>query len=480
MNSWRTLVGGVVVLVLAGLGVGMFWQAAKASPWRSNPVAVRPWSPRATLFKPPAPNPVAPTDTNPPVLTYTTNQDAVTARFHVPRLNKCDPFLWQIVPSTNGTSADLGCATLNLRFLAVGYGAPSQGHVDGWSIELPGQFFHADGSAVRTGELDQAGVSTWDRAIHYGAGFPSLKLFVESTHMDQVRVLGVRVFDARTRAPLESGSTSQSVSDRFTIETGLSLWHSSPMEVVLEVAAGPATTLSFPATAGSLLPLPCGGSVMLVGVFPGHSVAHSTSHNATNSVITVTTRLNASKPETTLAFRCDDYEHGRPFDLVALDRLGKPVPPAGGSSSGGCVLQSYGAAPEDIATIQVRFFPNLRRVIFHLPGPPGLPEGNKQVANLFDVAVPWLQFQHEDQVRTWLEKVLQLRINSRRSPTFAPSAFPLTLTNTTPAEVLGIFLRACPPGTIARVDPSKQELLIGSPTWRNWAQNVWFKVRSLF
>lgn len=478
MNSWRTILWGSILLLLLGLGLFLGWRASKQSPWWSDAGAARPWSTRAALISPAAPTP-APLSAGPmPSFTFTSNQSELSFTFEIPTRTNCNPFSWQVMVASPELTVDLGIARLQLPFFAVGQGPPLPGKDNPWNVRVPGQFFRANGSPLSATDLKALNISAWDQELRYHDGFPALKLFLESTNWAEIRILNVRVFDATTHAPLESGSVSQSQGKRYATETGIALWHSTPVEIMLDIASGPSQVFEFAAQPGTSRALPC-GFVHLLGILPGHNFSSSSSSDSTNTSLTVRTRLGEANPETTLAFQCENYEQGRPFEFEALDAAGQAIPSGGSSTMSGFVMHQFQTSHTNIAQLRVRLFPNLRRVVFRLPGLPGLPEANLHVRNLFEVRSSWMRFQTDGAMRRWLERVLQLEMRSSTWANFPNGTFPMSFTNATPTEILGVYLRGCPAGTSARVDAKKQELVIGPSRWKDWALNAWFKLKAV-
>lgn len=460
MNTRRPLRRVIVLaLVLALAGIGALMLLLAPSAWVSDPAAFRPWSERTELLSPPAPTPPTINSNLLDTLTVSTNEEGrFRLEFDTPGRDDTEHLAWQVIEADESLRADLGAGSAAIEYLGVAYGPPEEGKDDGWALELEGRFFQPDGTPFQEEDYERCGLNEWDRNLHYRDGCPAVEIGLKLDGVDGYKFMGVRAFDARTQAPLHGGGYSHGGNnDRYAIETSLAIWHPTPIELVLDLAVGPPEVFEFPAVQGAFQTFPA-GAIAVAAAVDGNERTWSSSSVAGRSTITVRFEEDERGPQCSFIFLCLPDAHPTPFEFELLDAAGKALPEAGGGTSGSMAIKSVRARLSDVARVRLLYYPNQRRVLFRLPALPGLPAENADVANLFDLQLPYVSMRYEHDLQDWVQDVLQLKIDSTARPAYPTGAFPMAFTNATAADLFQVWISHHPRGLSAGVNPGAQTL----------------------
>ena len=437
----------------------MFFLLQRGRPtWFSDPAAPRPWSQQAKLLAPKSP-PAFKAD--PSVLESLAATSPAEGQLQL-QLTRPDSspgggLDWRVVEADEQLHADLGIgqASVQIAYLATGWAKPTNRATlrNPSYFSVPGKFFLPDLTPFTAEDYRRLKVRKWDCTLHFREGRPTLAFMLRFTDLEGWKLLGLHAFDARTHAPVHGGGYSHGPRELgYHIETDLALWHETPVDLVLDLALGPPKVFEFPARTNVWQEYP-GGAVALVAKINGDERSWSSSFNGKTETITVSFETKPEKPQCSLIFYCQPAAHPAPIDFELLDQEGEVIPGAGGGSSGRLAIKSVRTAVTNVAKVRLKFYPNHRRVVFHLPRLPGLPESNRHVENLLDVRVPFAHFRAQYQMRSWLESMLQVQLRQSTSPTVPPGTFPVEFTDATVGEALKFYLGLFPPGTQARLDP---------------------------
>lgn len=454
-TSW-VLVG---LLLLAAGAVGTLIALGPA-PWFSSPTAIRPWSEREKILHPEKPAPIE-IDTNLfPALTVTTNDGNLVLQTKEAQRPPGERIAWERVDADASLRANLGVGTVAVEYLGVGYGTPSDSADEEYALRVPGRFFTPDLEPIGEGELEAYGVQRWDRELDYRDGMPTLKLGLKLEGIEGLELLGVKSFDGRTYAPVSGGGYSHGGSEeRYSIEMSLAVWHATPIELVLDLAVGPAEVFQFPARPGVTQRFP-GGAVTVAAMTAGERRSWSSMSDGTQETVTLRFDPDADQGQCSVVFLVQPDAHPAPIDFEILDAKGEVLSGGGGGTSGRMAIQSVRAPLADVTIVRLLYYPHHRRVLFRLPELPGLPRPESPVENLFEVQVPYARFRYENSLRQWLEKTLQLEFRSNLSPTVAPGTFPLAFTNVTAGQILEAYLELYPRNMGGWVEEKEQKLVI--------------------
>lgn len=135
--------------------------------------------------------------------------------------------------------------------------------------------------------------------------------------------------------------------------------------------------------------------------------------------LAATLKRAGEKSGASLFFALSPAVHGPACEIGVRDRQGvfHGGSPDNGRGSFGAGWTDYHAGcrsfeelePGDIHEWILRCRPHLRRLVFHLPGFPGLPNQADAVGNVFDLKIPWVRLWNPESMTDFLEKVTGLQ-----------------------------------------------------------------------
>lgn len=266
---------------------------------------------------------------------------------------------------------------------------------------------------------------------------PRVQVGFRVVGLDNVKYAGFNIFDARTRQRVIGGSGSSWHDDGLRgYGADLKMWHAGPVDIMVDIAYGPAEVSEFPAVVGE--GYSGEGADIRLAVIARNARA-STRSNAVKKTLTVTVGSPITDPNRMsdeYVFFCQPLLPSSRFDLELLDADGKKV--SGGSSSGGfhLALRRNHDSPE-VDRIRLTRRPHLQRVFFRLPYWPGLPEANRDIRNLMELNIPYVEFKDQWGLDRMIRESLQCLPHTRPSGTKVPADyFPRTFVNATAHEIL--------------------------------------------
>jgi hypothetical protein len=124
-----------------------------------------------------------------------------------------------------------------------------------------------------------------------------------------------------------------------------------------------------------------------------------------------------------------------------LDKEENDVIGSGWGSSGGIVVRDVNASDFEDISVRLTVYHELTDVIVPLEELPGLPEENRGVTDLFDVRVPYYQFEYNHDQLQMLGKALQMDIQPKPwiTPTTPMNYYPVEYQDTTLGEMFEEF-----------------------------------------
>lgn len=456
-RSFKRFVVLALVLVAGVLGT-LVWVMAPPG-LVSDPAALRPWSERAKLLNPAPPTPPTIDSNILDSLTVSTNGEG-RLQLTLDRAERSQGELlaWEVIAADDSQRADLGGCSLAIEYLGVAYGPPGEGRDIGYALELEGRFFRPDGTSFAEDDYQRCKLGEGDRKLRYNDGFPAVKVGLRLEGVADFKVLGLGAFDTRTRAPIGAGGLSHGGGkERYAIETSLAIWHPDPIELVLDLAVGPPEVFEFPAKPGAFQAFPA-GAVTLVAALEGKERSWNSSGDGRKDTISLLFEEDEREPHCGFVFLCQPDAYPVPFGFELLDTEGRALPPAGGGTTGRMAIKTARCNLSDVATVRLLYYPNPRRLIFRLPALPGLPAANADIANLFDLRLPYVSIRYQHNLDVWIGNVLQLKVDASTRPSYPAGAFPMAFTNVTAADVVEAWMGFHPRGSGARVNPETQTL----------------------
>jgi hypothetical protein len=365
-----------------------------------------------------------------------------------------------------GTNAiQLGVGAISLRCIGVGYAAPKTNF--DYVINIPAQFYTPDLKALSNPDL--AGIFsawTWNTNVEFRGQFPTAKFVFTRTNLTEFKFIGAQVFDARTRFNLMSSYSRSGDQDAFWSEGEISLWHQTPLELVLTVAIGPVETYTILPKTNETVRYP-GGLLKLIGIVDGPVRGISSMHDGKTNRVTLrkqTAPLSQFDAQGAFVFLSLPGISDPPIDIEFLNEAGKTVGTRGGSSSLRINMISLAEPIDRVKQIRVKYYSKVARLIFQIPEFPGLPAENRNLKNLFDARIPYIRFQNDWEAVSGLGRLTQTGPPALISLNPTNTFYPLIFTNVTTRDLfLDLSKRLPNPEDRLTVDPIKNTIEVAHP-----------------
>ena len=454
------------LLLAAGLVLGLLIAVAAASRdvYVSDPARERPWARTnyldlvgtSKLAPPPDPNLLS-------KLVITQAIETLEIHGFPPqRLN--DTLIGQqMLRIPPGKPYKFPGGELRLESQGIVYGVPEGQEVSRSHIPLPVRYYLPDGTPVKEPESKEVAVPGY-RTLDYNGWFPRVLFTFTTPANSEWKVLGCRLFDARTKVNLGEFLTHRQIDNRLVIETLVNRINNGPLELVVDFAHGPAVLEKITPTAGEVID---------AGDWQLHlaSVLSGTAHQWPNQTNIVFSTRFSPREKTTFVFLGTPWSDGLPVEFYTKSKSGKRDYPYAGNSSWGSLPVYSNLTVDDIDTLLVRYYPEVRRLIFELPDLHGMPEA-EEVDNLFDQPIEEVWFNKGIEVDDFIEWVTQLKFRGTLPDApYAGKNFPLSIKNTTARQLLEQHLEQIDEeyGSVI-VDEEAGEIVV-SPTLKERVMN---------
>lgn len=457
----RFVAAGLTALVMVG---------CKPKPY-SSPTALRDTNAFFKAISPGAPAPLSPTALD----QFTASMDGSTLVITRPagsgNTEPNDGFFHTVKRLTAGGKLEGdGAAFEMLAFSVSGPGispAPTNNNRN-----VPLDFFAPDGKILSQEQLKQLGFKKWHLTEYVGDGrqnywdsFPELKVWFGSSKQPPGYFSPVGCFDAQTGCSLVSGYSYSQISSSGpgSVELRTRAWHAAPIDLVMDVQLDGKFVVQTNATAGMTVSLP-GGLIRLLGIWEGDRNSWS-SQSGSGGLETMRLTLNQAEGKTNAMaiFVAEPPELAIQCEL--LDAQGKEFPGRGGGTAGGFRMTALEGRVEDVQWVRFTVYTNHHRVVLRIPPVPKLPSG-QSVANLFEVPIPLVTFNRQYELRDYIGSITQMKFQYPSLGDNMPTnLFPMTVTNTTPAELLTLYRRNITNTMTVVVDQKKQEIRLEPTLW---------------
>ena len=292
--------------------------------------------------------------------------------------------------------------------------------------------------------------------------FPRAEFYFQSTNLpSDVMLIGFQAFDHRTRRLLTSGHSSsmqRGAETTIWISADIELWHQTPIDLVLTIATGPIELTSHPIDLStSPIPFP-GGMLKLLHIAEAEINGWGTDINNGTNYVTLSTDRDTKPSKTSFVFFGWPTMQGLPLQIQLARADGQPAQHTGRSSSETLLIATVDEKPADLAKIEMRYYPNVYRLVFHLPELPGLPEENRNLENLFDTHIPYIRLPYEHAYQSTILKLIAME--APHIPlSYSNLFFPIIRTNTTARELFReMESLASNPEKLLVVDPVKNKV----------------------
>jgi hypothetical protein len=301
----------------------------------------------------------------------------------------------------------IGEGSIRLAYVATGYEMP--GLTQGWGTEIEPKFFNANLEPIAGTNATEV-TSGYRTTLYYSGDYPMARFYFLSSNIAGLKPQKFAVFDARTTRSLTSGYSSSQDGRQFWFQNEIKLWHQTPIQLVVTVSTGPAETYTITPAPGAEIATP-GGTIRVLKVLEADLNNWSSRGDRGTNIMTFRLGSRTASAEPRTSVLCYAWPSGQNFRFSFHDESGaKTFNSTGESSSGGLIVTTLHARPEELKQMRITFFPKSHRMIFLLPELPGLPERNRGVANLFDVYVPGIKFSYEHEFQNVLSEVLQMEV----------------------------------------------------------------------
>ena len=344
---------------------------------------------------------------------------------------------YELVRIPLGGSFEHEGGKVELQTVGIGYGVFPARERNYFATRIPGTFFTPDGRLLTDEERGKL-IRKHSQTVDFAGQYPKLRFTFEVPEdNDTWKVVYYQLFDARTKAEIANGFSWGGNRGQAYSEIEMQRWHNGPMELVMDYCYGPIEYIDIPAQVGE---------VIRYGGWELHlAIMEKGERNGTTSggnYLTFRFNPDIGKEQTVLMFLGSPWAYRLPVDFEALGHDGDPLKTDGAGSSPRYQTITIRANPEDIKTIRARVYTQVRRLVFELPDAYGLPGGNEDVANLFDVKIPYLRIQNSYDFDDTIWNLVQMRETGPTPKIGWPAKFfPREYTNVTPRELLMEYSR---------------------------------------
>ena len=334
---------------------------------------------------------------------------------------------------------------------------------------VPLDCFAPDGRRLSADELMAQGFRKWElseQSIGSSGGvdyaFPKLRVSLGSIKRPPGYYSFVGLFDARTKKSLVNGSSYSGITTNQLghVNVHPRIWHSTPIEMVLDVELDGKVVIETNAAAGMRVAVP-GGEVKLLGVWDGSAYSWSSSSGGagTQATLRMDLRLRAGETNAVALFVTEPPKLAVRIEL--LDDQGRELPGSGGGTSSGIRVVGLRGEATDVKRARFTVYTNHYRVLCELPPIPNLPVVGQPMANLFDVRIPDVQIQREYELRDIIGNMTEMTFAYPPfGDTMPTSLFPMHFTNVTASELLVEYDRYLTNSYRVIADDKKNEIRV--------------------
>jgi hypothetical protein len=428
------------LLLLLLTGIGLYLVATARPAFYSPPDEVRKTGDYTQKLNPPRLNAIG-TNLSPLAAlktTITTNQGEIRIEYLKTDSKTVDTLGFTLHPLKGADVARAGESSVRLRRIGYAWAPPGSHMKQIYSVGIPADFFDGDLKPLTLAEVQRDLTNQWDRTVDASLNSPGFRFDLEfsSPHW---KVLGVGLYDARTHVPLTSGWGGQHLGEHgYKISMRPYIRHSVPVELIVDVAldAG-ADEEILPQTGSTFTIGPCRYHLVHIAE---HVPASNFSYGEGGKQLSVFFPQPAVQQpplkECAFVFHASPGARQAAFVLEYLDAAGNKLETGGGGSSGSQIVQGVKSELADIKKIRVRKFRSGHRLIFQLPGLPGLPPPPQKMNNLFQVRASRLYFDSDWEQADYVRRITQLEMAHISKPGPPAGTYPRWLTNVTMEDVL--------------------------------------------
>lgn len=484
----RRIIASLIALSAAIAG-GWIWWAMNQTPWRSSPDAVRP---NASLWS----------DLTEPAVAGTRNQVFEDTRVEPAEKHPQDRLRWwyrretlsvgaserfvhpsdcEIVWASGDGVAQLPNDAGSLRLKAVAFAYRGD-----WEFDPLAKNWSPRAHPVYVDPLTHAPMK--EPPVSGGIRFessmkrPALRWVLELENAEtEVHVVRSepKVFDARTQThltPRQAFYRNKDDDSAIVIDSFLDLWHDTDLALVLDMAVGPPVEFHIPNQPNWQTTMD-GFRVQYIAPLPGKLVEHRQSRSDPE-LASLETDIDEERSTSCALFRFEPAAFGNLVTISAEtndsrthferlvqfgdERLFRSEP--------------YEVAADEIMALRGRYLGHVVRVVFVLPGIPGMQNPRDEVDNLFKINIPEFRAENQFELQDFIQQSTQMEMTGSFRSSFPQGYFPRTYENVTPQQLLTEWETNTPGPEITT--RSRDHLIVrdAKPEWRDKLKMWWAKV----
>ena len=333
-------------------------------------------------------------------------------------------------------------------------------------------FFHPNGEPIAREEEEAMGIGKADRSPRsiWIAGMTNLQGHLELSGYQNPRWILQDVFDSATHVSVLQNTSLQESGSDLLFSTTVAALHDAPLVIVIDLAHGPTDDFDIPVSPGATA-ANANFRLEVMDVFPGMP-----SLGVAEWPGPAKFRLQFGTPEqTTETFSVIHHTNppvmSKAVSVDALDAKGNVITHLYGEFMQLAPASRFRARLAEAAKLRVRYRPYFTRLLLHIRPMPGVSPPNSKPANLFDVRSPRIVFSDAFQMRRFISDTAQFKDISGTISYHTESAFPMTLENPSPREVVRRYLNL-DSGRRVKVAPAAQTIAFEKPKKKNWLNNI--------
>lgn len=235
------------LLGLIGMIVAIVFLSSQ-DKWFSDAKSPQDTSAYDKLLEPAIPAPTSASSNLSNVIVVRTN-DRVRVTFPDTVAGKADFYGFETVRIKPNETVQLTEGGMRARYLGVAHGEVPPDH---YNRSVEGRFFELDGRPMSLDEIKKIHQARRVSPLSIQGRWPEIRIAIEAHPLEEFKILSARLYDARTRRRLTGGHSSRAADPNFKIyDFEMKRWHGGPVELILDVAYGPAETSEMPTQPGS-------------------------------------------------------------------------------------------------------------------------------------------------------------------------------------------------------------------------------------
>lgn len=423
----------ILALILIGVGFAMMGGVIKLGRPGISPTFPRAVKELEAMLRP-TPAPASAGTTHYPTLNFTATSEGTKITFTDTRPEEPVFFGYTVHEIPLEGALKLGDGSVSLDHITRGVADPAAPFEQGQSsTTVPSQFFDNKLEPIPDETVRERFKNEWERRTYIRDWYSQYRFSFAATNAPEIKLLRGDIRDARTGGRISHGYHNGSGGGHFQFGPGIGMWHRAPVVLILDIAHGPVETEDVPAAIGTVVQHAL-GEMKLVAKLEGRNHGMSSTSGSGGGEVTI--HSDSKETGSSLLFYGLPYSGYAPVDFQFISSKGQLLNGSGTSSSYKLSVMSVDGPADEVATIRVRKYPHLKRLVVRLPYLPGLPPENDNVRDLLNVRAPFVRFRGDWEMRTFVQLATQASVHNYSWAPPPQGAFPVSYTNVTPREIL--------------------------------------------